>query len=96
MPNENRLPFDEIDVEGTFSAVMNEFPIFKLSLSSPLSNPGSLVTNSVAPVAIGVKLKPFGPASDDTPNFWPDGSLMTEVSVSGAALSPVLLLKWKN
>jgi hypothetical protein len=56
MPNENRLPFDEIDVEGTFSAVMNEFPIFKLSLSSPLSNPGSLVTNSVAPVAIGVKL----------------------------------------
>lgn len=96
MPNENRFPFDEIDVEGTFSAVLNEFPIFKLSLSSPLSNPGSLVTNSVAPEAIGVKLKPFGPGSDDTPNFWPDGSLMTEVSVSGAALSPVLLLKWKN
>ena len=56
MPNENSVPLDEVDVESTFSAVLNEPPIFKQFLSSPLSNPGTLVSDSVEPVATGVKL----------------------------------------
>jgi hypothetical protein len=56
MPNENRLPVDEVEVEGTFSGALKEPSSFKLLLSSVLSSPGSLVTNSAAPVATDVKL----------------------------------------
>lgn len=95
MLNENRLPVDEVEVEGTFSGALKEPSSFKLLLSSVLSSPGSLVTNSVAPVATDVKLKPSGLASDDRPSFGTDGSLRTgEENANGATLSPVLLLKW--
>lgn len=53
MPNENRLPVDEVEIEGTFSGALMEPSAFKLLLSSVLSDPGSLVTNSVA---TGIKL----------------------------------------